>query len=437
MRTGFLSLFLMFLTCPAWSSSTVPTKHDPGDSKWKEREVRALPGDLAPVPLSRWGGRADRRSGKATGFFHTWKSPGGRWWFVDPDGHLFLHIAVAGIYDRDRDDTGPSRFASREEWAAFTRDLLVSKGFNGFGGWTDREAVGANPLPYTLSLNFVGEFARTLDLTKKATGHIGFVGDVPPVFHADFPEWCKRYAVRRLAAVAGDAALVGVFSDNELPFHADLLDKALTLDTTDPGLAPLHRHAEEWLSARGRLGKPTDEDRSAYLEAFSRHYFQSVHDALSTVLPNHLYLGCRFHGRILRNREVFRAARGLVDVVSVNVYNVWTPNPAQIASWNEDSGAPILITEFYAKGEDTGLSNTVGAGWLVPTQEDRGAFYRHFVLGLLDSPFVVGWHWFKYRDSAGTNQGIVNGAYTPYGPLLEAMREVNAMAYPLAERAKH
>lgn len=427
----------LLLTGSAWASPTVPTKHEPGDAKWKEREVRTLPDGLASVALDRWGGRADRLGDKATGFFHTWKSPEGRWWFVDPDGHLFLHIAVAGIYDRDRDDTGPDRFASREEWAAFTRDLLVSSGFNGFGGWTDREAVGANPLPYTLSLNFAGEFARKLGLTKKATGHIGFVGDVPPVFHADFPEWCKRYAAGQLASASGDAALVGVFSDNELPLHADLLDKALALDDANPALAPLRRHAEQWLAMRGSAGKINDAHRSAYLEEFSRHYFQSVRAALRAVLPNHLYLGCRFHGRILRNREVFRAGRGLVDVVSVNIYNVWTPNAAQIATWHEDSGAPVLVTEFYAKGEDAGLPNTVGAGWLVPTQEDRGAFYRHFVLGLLESPSVIGWHWFKYRDSSGTNQGIVNSSYTPYQPLLDAMREVNTSAYPLAERAEH
>lgn len=342
-------------------------------------------------------------------------------------------MAVAGIYDRDRDDTGPERFATKDEWAVFTRDLLRAHAFNGYGGWTDREAVGSDPLPYTLSLNFVGDFAQQLKLTRKATGHIGFQGDVPPVFHPDFPAWCERYAARRLNGMDADAALVGVFSDNELPFHADLLEKALALDEANPAMEPLRRHAREWLAARG--GKVTDDDRSAYLEEFARHYFQSVRSALAKTLPNHLFLGCRFHGRILRHREVFRAARGLVDVVSVNIYNVWTPNAELIASWHADSGAPVLVTEFYAKGADTGLPNTTGAGWLVPTQEDRGAFYRNFVLGLLDSPSVVGWHWFKYRDSAGTNQGIVNSAYEPYPPLLDAMRAVNAIAYPLAEQA--
>jgi hypothetical protein len=39
-----------------------------------------------------------------------------------------------------------------------------------------------------------------------------------------------------------------------------------------------------------------------------------------------------------------------------------------------------MITEFYAKGEDSGMGNTGGAGWLVKTQKDRGTFYQNFIL---------------------------------------------------------
>jgi len=60
---------------------------------------------------------------------------------------------------------------------------------------------------------------------------------------------------------------------------------------------------------------------------------------------------------------------------------------------------PFLVTEFYAKGEDSGMPNHTGAGWLVHTQDDRGLFYENFVLALLESRACVGWQWFKYQDN--------------------------------------
>ena len=54
-----------------------------------------------------------------------------------------------------------------------------------------------------------------------------------------------------------------------------------------------------------------------------------------------------------------------------------------MAMWNRESGRPIIITEWYAKGMDSGLPNRSGAGWIVKTQADRGRFYQNFTLGLV------------------------------------------------------
>lgn len=50
----------------------------------------------------------------------------------------------------------------------------------------------------------------------------------------------------------------------------------------------------------------------------------------------------------------------------------------------------FMITEFYVKGEDTGMDNTSGAGWIVKTQAERGYFYQNFVMELLKSRVCVG-----------------------------------------------
>ena len=48
------------------------------------------------------------------------------------------------------------------------------------------------------------------------------------------------------------------------------------------------------IRAREEYHEALVQDLSACLTAYAKKYFQVVHDALEKVLPNHLYLGCRF-----------------------------------------------------------------------------------------------------------------------------------------------
>ena len=115
----------------------------------------------------------------------------------------------------------------------------------------------------------------------------------------------------------------------------------------------------------------------------------------------------------------------------------------EVKRWNEWTGKPVLITEWYAKGNDSGLPNTQGAGFTVETQNHRGAFYQNFTLALLETKGCVGWHWFKYIDNdpsdktadlsnQDANKGIVSSDYKPYTELLSAMKQLNEVVYPLA-----
>lgn len=113
-----------------------------------------------------------------------------------------------------------------------------------------------------------------------------------------------------------------------------------------------------------------------------------------------------------------------------------------MSSWEKSSKKPILITEWYAKAEDSGLGNTSGAGWLVKTQKDRAAFYQNFTLGLLESRVCVGWHWFRYCDNDPTekgtdpsnrdaNKGLFTNRYQPYSELLQSTKEVNLRTHSI------
>jgi hypothetical protein len=157
-----------------------------------------------------------------------------------------------------------------------------------------------------------------------------------------------------------------------------------------------------------------------------------------------MFLGSRFHGKTLKQQPVFKAAGRYVDVISVNYYNTWTPDVEKMQDWTNLSGRPLLITEWYVKGADAGLPNESGAGWIVPTQMERGLFYQHFALNLLQFKNCVGWQWFKYIDNdpqatdadpsnSDSNKGIVTIHFQPYTSLLDKMKELNSRVYHLID----
>ena len=69
--------------------------------EWAEEEKRLGNGDFNGC---RYGGCLGTQA-KATGFFRVGQIDG-RWWFVDPDGHLFLSTTVNGMWSWSGTRTG-------------------------------------------------------------------------------------------------------------------------------------------------------------------------------------------------------------------------------------------------------------------------------------------------------------------------------------------
>jgi hypothetical protein len=423
----------------------------PGQA-WKSYPTRTLE-DL-PAALqtkvdtgrSPYGGWLARRT-KATGFFYPWKQDG-RWWLVDPDGCLFLHqamVSVSPLRTPEAQAVFRQKYGSLTNWAVQTTDLLRNHSFNGLGAWSDTDALRAVPQPlvYTRIWNFMSSYGKKRGGTFQQPGHTGYPNDCIFVFDPDFETFCDEQA-KALAATRNDPWLLGHFSDNEMPLRRSALTNYLALPASDPGF----QAARKWLTARhgdqATLKEITEQDAQDFLAVVVDRYCRIVSRAIKKYDPNHLYLGPRFHGSDLRFPEVFRAAGPYLDVVAVNYYSAWTPSLERLRMWEKESGKPCLITEWYAKGMDSGLANTGGAGWLVKTQRDRGLFYENFTLELLESKVCVGWHWFKYADNdpadtktdpsnRDSNKGILSNRYEPYAPLLESMRRINQRTFGLIE----
>ncbi|MFO1532071.1 MAG: hypothetical protein U1F77_20665, partial [Kiritimatiellia bacterium] len=322
--------------------------------------------------------------------------------------------------------------------------LLHAAGVNTLGAWSREQALNkqARPFAYAKQLHWMAEYGARRKGTVPASGHAGFVNDCIFVFDPEFEAFCREKAAA-LAATRDDPWLLGYFSDNELPFPEDALDRFLRLPESEAGF----RAAREWLrQRRGSDAAGTDaqskEERAAFLTHLASEYFRIVSRVMKEADPNHLYLGCRFHGRALRTEALFRACAPHVDVISINWYGEWTPDPEMMSRWVEWSGKPFLVSEFYAMAADSGLANETGAGWVMQTQAERGDFYQHFALSLLGHDGCVGWHWHRYldndpadrdagRSNLNSNKGIVNIRFEPYSPLLHAMRELNTHAHAL------
>lgn len=415
---------------------------------FKTRTVELLPGYKVPKKLikrSKYGGNAHLRT-EATGFFHVRKI-GDRWWAIDPEGYYYINIALNSISqgksDRNRQAL-QEKFGTKENWINETVSLLQENGFNCAGSWSDTRAIieanknAEKPFAYTVNWNFMSSYGRVRGGTYQQPGHTGYPNDAIFVFDPEFESFCDQHA-RQLLDTRDDPNLFGHFSDNEMPFKFESLDNYLALPENEPGC----RAAKKWLKDKGISPESiTDNHREEFMALVADKYFSIVSNAIKKYDPNHMCIGARFYSSEKNQPAFMKTAGKYLDIVSNNYYNYWTPDSTHMANWEEWTGKPFIVTEYYTKGEDSGMPNQSGAGWIVRTQKDRGLFYQNYNLALLESRNCVGWHYFKYQDNDPTakgvdpsnvdaNKGIVDNDYQIWDPLMAEMRELNTQVYEI------
>lgn len=383
---------------------------------------------------------------KVTGFFRTEKI-GDRWWVVDPEGYLTLHVAInsvsPGRSDKNK-EAFKKKFNTPENWIKETNIKFHALGFNGTGSWSDHDQIKnapiqkESPLAYCINWNFMSSYGKERGGTFQQPGHTGYPKDAIFVFDPEFETYCDKHA-QLLTKYKDDATLFGYFSDNEMPFPEKVLANYLSLPKNDNG----YKAAVKWLSDNKIDSNNIDDAARNRFRAFvGEKYFSVVSKAIKKYDPNHIYLGSRLYGSEKSNETFMRAIGKYIDIISCNYYNVWTPNPADLKNWTDWTGKPFIITEWYTKGEDSGMPNQTGAGWIVKTQKDRGLFYQNYTLALLKSKNCVGWHWFKYQDNDPTdknadpsnsdsNKGILDNNFDYYQDLIDLMKQLNDNRFEL------
>ena len=473
--------------------------HSPADlAKARKDEEADLAAHAGPSNWSTYGGWKDGPRAKATGFFYPARH-GGRWWLVDPEGHLFFSHGIdcvdiwtdTPLDDRDRwwqdfpgnrpefkeffGRTGhvvrdyykgkrPQTFnfgaanlrrkygqTWRDQIGAIAHRRLRSWGLNTIGNWSDSRIYLHKKTPYCVAIHASG---------PPIEGSSGYWGKFKDPFHPDFTRNLKTRMAREVGTTAGDPMCIGYFVDNEIAWGNDtsLAVAALASPPEQPAkkafLADLKakygttqklnaawgtKHASWDALAAGTAApdlKRAAADLHAFYDRIAEQYFKTCRAAVKAVAPNNLYLGCRFAW--VNDRAAAVAAR-YCDVVSYNQYK------RSVAQFKMPGGIdkPVIIGEFHFGALDRGMFHT---GLVpVPSQEARAEAYKAYVRGAVENPQIVGTHWFKYQDESTTGRALDGENYqigfldvcdTPYPETIAACRKVGYSLYPSKNSAK-
>jgi|GEM_PF-1162370 len=208
-------------------------KEKPGDTEWTETTSRIVSASCRPeVPaLTAWGGRKDLTATDiegTDGYFRLGRV-GRRWVFVDPEGGVNIIRGTQNVAYPES-----SRFASADDWAAETAELLLAYGFNhaDFTGVRPQYQLNArnerilNPAEgrknsHSVALNMLRSFmwddARNLPWTYDDTDRD--MNRLNLIFEERYETYLDEKTREICAQVADDPYMLGYQLDNELGFR--------------------------------------------------------------------------------------------------------------------------------------------------------------------------------------------------------------------------
>ncbi len=361
--------------------------------------------------------------GKATGFFHTEKH-GKRTYIIDPLGNPYFAIGVNTVCLGDNQnlrDYSIEKYGDRETYFKEITASLKEMGITINHLGENLELLKQeNGLVNVVGLGVVGPYMRSMNRQQISEGVYPHNNTIN-IFDPDFVK--SAYASVSVRILDGGYAemdrLFGYTTDNEQPSGIDILERYLTLDTTEPTNAFSYATAWTWLARRMNCILPTleayqslpdyAEINSEFLGFIYGRYGKVAREAVESVDKNHMLIGSRVNGNCPKDEGYLRAAGYYLDLITTNLYGGLNPNAETITNLYRYAGKPFIVTEFYAKAIDAidangyPLASSTGAGFLVKTQQDRADFYEHYALALLESGACVGWTWYRYRDN---DQGL-------------------------------
>lgn len=385
-------------------------------------------------------------SSTGVGFFRVERVASVGWRVRDPQGGIFIPLGIdhcrlhgEGMYGNRMLD----KFGSADAWAIDAICKLKEWRFTLIGACGAEELYGKG-LPYAI-YTWMGE-SYSLEGGDKAilqgTRRPGTA--FPNVFNPEWPRFCRKSAKAHFAPHRYDRNLFGWFFDNELAWWGDKIDDASK--TGRYGLVDVVAALPSEHSARmahdafmsAHSGEWTREKcRAEFLREIAERYFGGIVPALREADPNHLVLGCRFSG-VWMEPEILEVAGRWLDVVSFNHYPYVDIDTEDVyVSWRDGAAScsaeeryremyaltkrPMFVTEWSFPSTDAGLPCRNGEGMRTRSQIERTKASGIFARMLMSLPFILGYDYFMWHDSAGggedCNYGLVSNDGVPYSEI--------------------
>ena len=387
---------------------------------------------------SKFGGYLNSKV-KATGYFRTEKIEG-KWWFVDPEGYLFLSVGVDCVnpggggnainIDKRRNlykELPPAGIGSNPErpnsasfgtWNLFRRygneypakskSMIIKRmdkwGLNTIANWSSPEVTKLNQKAFMLQLHGIGI----------EDGIMGLPDVYAPGFSSKIDAACKAFA----GPYKENPWLIGYFTGNE-PSWLEQEERlcGLILDGTDK---PIKSELKKHLAAGD-----SPERRKQFIYNTFRIFLKTVDAAVKRVDPNHLNLGMRF-GHV-PGKEILDICKDVFDVFSFNCYDLY-PRKEFMDQILAGTGLPMIIGEYHFGTVDRGMAQSL---WQVNSQQERGVAYRYYTERAYSHPGLIGTAYFQWsdqdltgrRDGENYNCGLIDVTDRPYKHQIEAMME--------------
>ena len=387
---------------------------------------------------SKYGGYLNAKV-KATGFFRTEKIDG-KWWFVDPEGCLFLSVGVDCVnpggggnalnIDKRKNmykelppegiGSDPKRpnSASFGTWNLFrrygaaypekSREMIIRRmdqwGLNTICNWSSQEVMKMNRKAFMLQLRGIGI----------ENGLMGLPDVYDPQFASKVDASCKSL----LEPNRDNPWLIGYFVGNE-PSWLEQEDRLCSM-ILDGKEKPIQAELKKYLA-----DGDTPERRKQFIYNTFRIFLSTVNKAVKQYDPHHLNLGMRF-GHV-PDKEVQLICKDVFDVFSFNCYDLY-PKKEFMDQIMEGTGLPMIIGEFHFGTVDRGMAQSL---WQVNSEQERGVAYRYYTERAYAHPGLIGTAYFQWADQDLTgrgdgenyNCGLVDVTDRPYKYQVEAMME--------------
>ena len=410
--------------------------------EWAGEENEAV--STKAYNYSKFGGYLHAKV-KATGYFRTEKIDG-RWWFVDPEGYLFLSVGVDCVnpggggnainIDKRRNiykelppaglQSNPGRPNSvsfgawnlyrryGEDYPVRSKAMVIKRmdkwGLNTIANWSSPEVTKLNKKAFMVQLRGVGI----------EEGIMGLPDVYDPNFAPRIDAACKSF----VSPNRENPWLIGYFTGNEPSWLGQEVRLCgMILDGADK---PIKTALKKFLAAGD-----TPERRKQFIFQTFRTFLKTVDQSVRRYDPNHLNLGMRF-GHV-PDREIQEICKDVFDVFSFNCYDLF-PKKELMDQILNGIGLPMIIGEFHFGTVDRGMAQSL---WQVNSQKERGVAYRYYTERAYAHPGLIGTAWFQWsdqdltgrRDGENYNCGLVDVTDRPYQQQTEAMMETAKRLY--------